>query len=109
MITLNDDGEIVDWQAYCHGASLSAQVHLAEPGSPKLLARVESVLRAMATDPRFGIEWVFTAEEARRSFGLAGPLSFVLEATGGTYFKTSHPISRAAHTVTCPPRACSRC
>lgn len=96
LITLNDDGEIVDWQAYCHGASLSAQVHLAEPGSPKLLARVESVLRAMATDPRFGIEWVFTAEEARRSFGLAGPFSFVLEATGGTYFKTdwNGPVER---------------
>lgn len=88
LITLNQQGDITQWKAFCHGASLSAQVHLAQPDNPALVAQVEEILRDMAKDSRFGIEQIFTAEDASRLFGLEGPFSFVLEGADGVYFKT---------------------
>jgi len=90
LITLDGEGKIVDWKAYCHSASLSCQVFLKDPSDMKTRAAVEKLLCAMREDESCGVESVFTKTEAQRELHLDGPFDYVLEGSSGTAFGNEH-------------------
>ena len=88
LIDLDGDGRVRDWRAYCHSAGLSCQVFLRDPADRAVRSRLEQLLYAMRKNGAWGVESVFTREEARKECRLDGPFDYVLEGTGGTAFST---------------------
>ena len=85
LIRVNEDGTFADWDAWCLSGGMSAEVHLKHPEDMALLERVKQLLETMQKDIRYGIERIFTKEEAGKEH-LSGDFSFVLEALEGTSF-----------------------
>lgn len=86
LITLDEAGNIADWQAYCNSTSLSCQVMMKDPGDKAVRARLEELLYEMRQNPEYGVESVFTKEEAQREHHLQGCFEYVLEGARGTSF-----------------------
>lgn len=86
LITLDHKGTIVDWKAYCNSASLSCQVILRDPEDAKTRKKVEALLYSMRETYEYGVESVFTKEEARREYHLTGCFDYILEGTRATSF-----------------------
>lgn len=86
LITLDEDGKIAHWDAYCNSASLSCQVALREPENKEVREKVEALLYEMRQNPDYGVESVFTKEEAERDHHLAGEFEYVLEGRDSTSF-----------------------
>jgi len=75
FVTLNEDGSVKDWRAWCRSTGMSATVHVKDPADE---AAVLACLQGQA-----GIEQVFTrAETSERGYG--GDFSFMLEGDGKT-------------------------
>lgn len=80
FIQTDENGTLVDWQAYCHSASMSGWIQLKNPNDEKLRKRVYDFLMEIKKDPLYNIGYVFTKEEADEKFGLAfDKIDFVIE------------------------------
>lgn len=86
LISLDENGQVVGWRAYCHSAGLSCQVFLREPSDRGTRAVLEDLLYAMRENEAWGVESVLTKAEVRREHRLDGPFDYVLEGKGGTAF-----------------------
>lgn len=75
FLTLNGDGSVRDWRAWCLSTGMSATVHVKDP------ADEAAVYACLHGQP--GIETIFTRAEAARH-GYDGAFSFVLEGDGKT-------------------------
>jgi predicted AlkP superfamily pyrophosphatase or phosphodiesterase len=79
------DGGIASWSAMAMPVGMSAYVYLRDPDDAGLRERTAALLGRMAKEGR-GVSRVFTADEARRDYHLAGGFSFVLETDGHSSF-----------------------
>ncbi len=86
LITVNEDGSLADWKAYCHSTGLSAQVKLRDPSDKETYNKTYDLLKYMCDEGIYGISRVMTAEEADKEEHLAGDFSFVLESDGYSSF-----------------------
>lgn len=86
FIDLAPDGSIYDWRAFSKSSGMSTAVFLSDPGHKALEERVYAYLQQLAEDERWGIEQVFTAQEAREQYGTYGTFSFIVESDGHTTF-----------------------
>lgn len=86
LITLNQNGTISDWQAYCNSTSLSCQVVMKNSQDTRTRKALEKLLYAMRETPEYGVESVFTKEECQREWHLTGNFEYVLEGTVSTSF-----------------------
>ncbi|MBZ2197838.1 alkaline phosphatase family protein [Occultella gossypii] len=83
LLRLDDAGALVDYDVYCHGAGLSAQLFLAEDLDDARRAQVEAVLAEIVEEPAYRIEEIISAAAARECFGLDGPFSYVVISEPG--------------------------
>lgn len=80
FIQTDEHDRLVDWQAYCHSASMSGWIQLKDPHDDQLRERVYDFLMEVKKDPKYNIGYVFTKEEADEKFGLAfDKVDFVIE------------------------------
>lgn len=89
LITLNDQGQPVDYIAYSFSAGFSTHIFLKNPQDAQAVERVEQVLQEAKTQYPQLIETVYTAQQVLQQEGLGGEFSFVLEGTEGTLFYNS--------------------
>lgn len=89
FITVDSEGLITDWKAYCLSNGLSAVVYLKNPEDENVKNRVFALLRWMRNEGIYGIGDVFTAEEADEKYHLNGDFSFVIESDDYTSFGES--------------------
>ncbi len=86
LISLNEDGTMKDWQAYCHSTGMSAQIRLKDPTDKAVYNNTYNLLKYMRDEGIYGISEVLTAEEAKERDGLYGDFSFVIETDGYSSF-----------------------
>ncbi|MBR7117540.1 MAG: alkaline phosphatase family protein [Clostridia bacterium] len=86
LIEVDDDGDLMSYEAYVSSGGASARVYLSRPEDGELNMRVYNLLMDMAEEGIYGFERVFTKEETERLYGLTGDFSFVLEGDGYTSF-----------------------
>ena len=86
LISLDDKGKIIDWQAYCNSTALSCQVVLKNPQDSLVREKLEKLLYEMRKNPSYGVESVFTSEECSRDFHLSGNFDYILEGKDSTCF-----------------------
>ena len=86
LITVNDDGSLKDWQAYCHSTGMSAQIKLKDPNDKEIWKKTYDLLNFLKSEGVYGVGDVFTAEEVKERDHLAGDFSFVIETDGYTSF-----------------------
>ena len=79
FIRCDEEGKLVDYDAYCHSVSLSAWIVLKDPSDDKMREKVYTFLRSLRDDPTYNIGYLYTKQEADELFGLVGPLDFVIE------------------------------
>ena len=82
LITVNDDGSLKDWQAYCHSTGMSAQIKLKDPNDKEIWKKTYDLLNFLKSEGVYGVGDVFTAEEVKERDHLAGDFSFVIETDG---------------------------
>lgn len=83
FIRIDEDGGLIDYDAFCLGAGLSGQIMLAEDLSEDRRGEVEDFLAEVEAEPEYRIEKIWTAEEAQQKWGLSGPFSWVVESEPG--------------------------
>ena len=86
LITLNEEGEVTDWEVYSQSCDLSALIYVKRPLDEELTGRVGGMLEKWAEEGKAGIESVMPAREAELVYGLKGDFSFVIEAAEGFCF-----------------------
>ena len=86
LITLNTDGSIADWDAYCHSAGLSCQVSLRNPGDAGTRTKLLEILAGMAADEPAGCERILDKAELKERCRLEGPFDYCIESRPGTAF-----------------------
>ena len=79
FIRCDEEGKLIDYDAYCHSVSLSAWIVLKDPSDDKMREKVYTFLRSLRDDPTYNIGYLYTKQEADELFGLVGPLDFVIE------------------------------
>ncbi len=79
FIRTDENGKLIDYDAYCHSVSLSAWIQLKNPDDQNMREKVYNYLRELKDDPEYNIGYLYTKEEAEEKFGLTGPLDFVIE------------------------------
>lgn len=83
FLRVDESAELVDYDVFCHGAGLSAQLFLAADITDPRRAEVEALLREIEADPFYRVEKIHTELEARERYGLAGPFDYVVESEPG--------------------------
>lgn len=86
LITLNENGKIESWKAYCNSVSLSCQVVMADPEDEEVRRKLENVLYALRDDDACGVESVFSKEECARDLHVKGNFEYMLEGCRATSF-----------------------
>ncbi len=86
LIDVNAQGNVVDYVAFCKSAGASSHVFLKNPQDEDAYQRTYDLLMDMYNQEIYGIGRVFTAEEAKAEYHLAGGFSFVLENDGYSSF-----------------------
>ena len=80
FITTDENNNLVDWEAYCHSASMSAWIELKRKDDEDLKKRVYDFLLSCKEKPELNIGYVFTKEEAEEQFGLVDEhIDFVID------------------------------
>ena len=79
FIRCDEQGKLVDYDAYCHSVSMSAWIQLKDPNDKVMCEKVYDFLKSLKDDPKYNIGYLYTKEEADELFGLTGPLDFVIE------------------------------
>jgi len=85
-IKADSEGSLLFWNAYVKGCGASAQVFLSKKDDKELYDGVYKLLTDMRDEGIYGIERVYTREEAMTEYGLYGDFSFVIEGDGYTSF-----------------------
>lgn len=83
FLRVDEDGQLIDYDVFCLGAGLSGQLFLAEDITPERRGEVEALLAEIETAPEYRIEKFWTADQARRDYGLDGPFEWVVESEPG--------------------------
>jgi len=83
FLRTHSDGSLIDYDVFCLGAGLSAQLFVDDGITQARRADVTTLLTEIEADPKYRIEKIWTAEEARRVYGLDGPFDFVVESEPG--------------------------
>ncbi len=86
LITVNEDGSLKDFDAYCWSTGMSAQIRLKNPDDKAVWEKTYKLLSYMCVEGIYGISRVLTAEEAKAQERLAGDFSFVIETDGYSSF-----------------------
>lgn len=81
FLTTDSENRLVDYEAYCHSASMSGWIQLKNPDDAALREKVYRFLLTLKDDPENPIGVVLTKEEAEAKYGLVGPLDFVVEGS----------------------------
>jgi predicted AlkP superfamily pyrophosphatase or phosphodiesterase len=84
LITVDSSGAVRDWKAWCNSAALSCHVVMKDPSDGETRRLLEDLLYEMRATREYGVESVFTKEEAQNEWHLAGNFEYVLE--GGRAF-----------------------
>ena len=79
FIRCDDQGKLIDYDAYCYSVSLSAWITLKDPDDEKMREKVYDFLKQLKEDPQYNIGYLYTKKEADELFGLTGPFDFVIE------------------------------
>ena len=86
LITVNEEGSVVDWEVYCQSGGTQACVYMKNPSDEVLKKRVHKLLLNWAEEGVYGFSEVLTEEEANQKEHLGGEFSFILETDGYTAF-----------------------
>ena len=86
LITVDENGKMTDWKAYCHSTGMSAQIRLKDPENKEIYDKTYNLLKYMCAEGIYGISKVMTAEEADESDNLNGEFAFVIETDGYSSF-----------------------
>ena len=93
-VTLDQEGNVVDWKVFCHSAAASAQIYVKDHDR-ELLKEVKDYLEM--NRETLGIDKIFTTEEVKKAYHLDGDFDFVIEAKEGSSFnyKLDDPFEKA--------------
>lgn len=86
LITYDEDGNLIDWRAYCNSTGMSSHVYLKDPTDEKTKAEVYQILSEMRDEGIYGIGEIYTTEEINEREHLSGDFTFVLETDGYSSF-----------------------
>ena len=78
-IRVDSKDSVIDFDAYCHSASLSAWIQLKDPGNIIMKQRIYDLLLGLVENPKYGIGHLFTKKEAEEKYQLTGPFDFIIE------------------------------
>ncbi len=76
---LDENGKLVSFEAYCHSTGGSGWVELRDPSDEAMRERVYQLLLDAKESGKYNLGYVFTKEEAKERFHLAGTFDFVIE------------------------------
>jgi len=79
FIRVDEQNQIVDYDAYSHSSSLSAWIELKDPSDKLISQKVYDLLLSLKAEKKYGIGHVFTKQEAKDLFHLTGPFDFIIE------------------------------
>jgi predicted AlkP superfamily pyrophosphatase or phosphodiesterase len=86
LITVDASGTVRDWKAWCNSAALSCQVVMKDPSDGETRRVLEDLLYEMRGRQEYGVESLFTKEEAQNEWRLTGNFEYVLESARATSF-----------------------
>lgn len=89
FIRTDENGKLVDYDAYCHSVSLSAWIQLKNPDDRAMSEKVYKFLLDLKEKPEYNIGYVYTKQEVKDLYGLEGPLDFVIEGREPMAFGTT--------------------
>lgn len=81
-ITVDKDGTVTDWRAWCLQAGSCAEIFVRDPADE---AEIFKLLQTKAEEEKWGFSRVYTRQETAE-YGFDGPFSFVLETDGQSTF-----------------------
>ncbi len=90
LIKLDENDNIISWDAYIRSSGMSAYVYLRDKNDAELGKSVYDFLLTLRNKEIYGISEVLTVEEADERYKLNGNFSFVLETDGYTSFGDKH-------------------
>lgn len=85
LISINKNGKVKDWKAYCKSCDGSAYIYVKDNKDTTTKRTVNQLLDRLLLDAENGIEQVLTGEEAGAR-GADPSCSFMIEALRGFYF-----------------------
>ena len=88
LLTVNERGEIVSWQAYFHSSGGAGFVYVKDGA---LRSRVQRLLQALQKDPANGIREIWTAEQLSAR-GAHPNAAFGLDVVDGFYTASGHDV-----------------
>ena len=77
--TLDAQGRLASFDAYCHSTGGSGWIELRDPQDAALRERVHRLLLDAKASGQYNLGYVFTREEAQAQFHLIGPFDFIIE------------------------------
>lgn len=89
FIRVDENEELIDYDAYCHSAALSAWIELANPEDEEMKKKVYDFLIKIKNDGKYDIEYVFTKEEVSEQYHLSGNFEFVIEGRNAISFSNN--------------------
>ena len=87
FISVNEKGELLDWNAYMHSCALSGHVYV-KNNDPIIMAEVMQLLEQSA--PLLDIEKIYTKAEIEEKYHLKGDFAFVIESNGAATFSADY-------------------
>ncbi len=67
LIKLDENGKLVDWDAWCQRSGGTGQIRLKDKENKEIRTKVESILNELLNDENSGISEVITGEEANKT------------------------------------------
>ncbi|MDR4326766.1 ectonucleotide pyrophosphatase/phosphodiesterase [Bacillus pseudomycoides] len=89
LISVNQDGKLTNWKAYCQSCDGSAYVHVKDKNDIQTIQAVQHLLEELLQDKQNGIEFILHDEGAKER-GADGNCLFMLEAREGYYFTENY-------------------
>jgi len=86
FLEADKEGNLIDFDAYCHSVGMSAWIALKNPGDAAMREKVHRFLLDVKRDPAYAVDYVFTKREADEQFHLTGPFDFVIESASPVSF-----------------------
>lgn len=86
LITVNTDGKVIDWKAYCKSCDGSAYIYLKDKNDTKTKEQVRTLLTELVEHEDNGIERILSNSEAKEK-GADDKAAYMIEARLGYYFK----------------------
>ena len=86
LIETDKDGNVTRQKVYAFPTGCSCQIVLDDPKDWETYAKVQKILNDARESGKYGIERVYTKEEAEKEENLSGGFAFILEGDGHTCF-----------------------